>query len=82
MASLGVAMLVPFVGMLGSVHGVFGLTRSFGRAVLFAVAGCLGQTGVYVLINLYVNPNLQPLVYIRRLVAFGGGGDHFRDHFF
>lgn len=72
MASLGVAMLLPFVGMLGSVHGVFGLTRSFRRAVLFAVAGCLGQTGIYVLINLYVNLTLQPLVYIVPfLMSFG-----------
>lgn len=72
MASLGVAMLVPFVGMLGSVYGVFGLRRSTRRAVLFAVAGCLGQTIVYVLINLCVNPTLQPLVYaIPFLMSFG-----------
>ncbi len=72
MALLGVAMLVPFVGMLGSVYGVFGLTRSFRLAALFAVVGCLGQTGVYVLINLYVNPTLQPLVFtVPFLMSFG-----------
>ncbi|MEO2013298.1 MAG: hypothetical protein ABGZ53_02905 [Fuerstiella sp.] len=64
LASCSIAFFVPFVGMFGAVHGVYGQPRSTRRAVLFAVAGCLGQLAIYFLIKLYVKPTLPLGVYV------------------
>lgn len=64
MASLGVAMLVPAVGMIGSIFGAYGLTRSAGRAAVSGVAGCLAQLGIYALIKVYIRPELPVAVFV------------------
>ncbi|HIK95177.1 MAG TPA: PrgI family protein [Planctomycetes bacterium] len=69
LASYSVVFFVPFVGMFGCIHGVYGQLRSTRRAVLFAVVGCLVQLGIYFLIKLYVKPTLPLGVFVIPFLA-------------
>lgn len=62
-AALALVYLIPFVGMVGSLHGVYGLKRSLSRTVLFGLSSCVGQLMIYSLIRLYVKPTLNPFVF-------------------
>ncbi|MCA9022807.1 MAG: hypothetical protein KDA74_21810 [Planctomycetaceae bacterium] len=62
-ACLSIVYLVPFVGMVGSLHGMYGLTRSIRRAIYFGLAGCLGQFLIYGLIRWFVRPNMPLAVF-------------------
>lgn len=69
LAAWGVVFLVSFVGMIGSIHGVYGQLASTRRAVGWAVAGCIGQLVIYGFIHLYVNPAMSLVVYVLALVS-------------
>lgn len=63
LAALGIAMLVPFVGMVGSLFGVYGLSQSKLRTVLFGMVGCASQLAVYLMLQRFVSPSMPLATY-------------------
>lgn len=72
LAAYGIAILVPFVQMTGSLFGVFGLRQSIAKAVLFAVIGSFAQACVLLSVRALINPELPLLTLALAIIVPAG----------
>ena len=64
LAAEGLAILMTGVGLIASMHGVFGQPKSPGRAVLSGVGGCCGMLLIHWALTTFVNPEMSPVWYL------------------
>ncbi len=57
-------ILITYLGLVATMHGVFGQPKSPRRALLFGVGGFCGMLLIHTSLNLLVNPAMSPLGYL------------------
>ncbi len=64
LAAYGFPMLITPLGLIATMHGVYGQPKSPRRTVLFGVGGFCGMLLIHWSLKLFVNPAMPPLSFL------------------